>query len=287
MKSSLEQHLGMSSENSFSFRDEINKCSINTLAVRPRYDLTPEECAELEGDLLGIVEGQYPEEGVCAVWINPYHRFANLIRAKEAEFFPEVEEVSEQDESNTLFLALVDTRPGSRRLVHGATITGVPYEGETPESVLPNEAQSTGFITVDSLIELGNFTAQGFQDYYKEKGIDLDNSFAVETNFRVGDKVEPYQGVQIADLAYLTMFSLIQRKGINEGVAVFASINRASITSFGRVGLEYEPLMGREDMKTPEAALGLDYLPVAIPLNENNRAMFEMMSSFNLPEISL
>jgi hypothetical protein len=91
----------------------------------------------------------------------------------------------------------------------------------------------------------------------------------------------------MAQLAYLEMFRRLdaRRPELGRG-AVFTTINRASILSFRRVGLQYEPLMGRTDFHTPEQELGKDFLPVTIPYNEQNIAVFHSMGE-GVPELVL
>lgn len=266
---------------------QINTDRDETNNTPPKYNLTPEELNELEKGLVNLAREKYPNDGLVSVWISPKNKYANLVRAHEASYFPEVEEVSEEDENHTLFMAVVDTRPNSNRVVHAATVTGVSYKSEN-ESLVDGPDQTdktTGLYTVDSLIDMGNFTAQEFYEYYENKGIDLKKSIAVETNFRVGEPAEKYNGFSPSDLAYLTFFKMLEKRSPKaEHAMVIATINRASAISFQRVGLAYEPLMGRDDLQTEESLLGKDSKPVALPYNASNIALFNGMG-LQLPEI--
>lgn len=269
--------------------DSMNPPQGSEVRVEPRYDLSPEELQELNEQMVALAQERFPEEGVHAFWISPYHRFANFIRTHEASHFPEVAEVDGEEEDGTLFLALVDTRAANQRVVHGATISGIRDESVIASETAPDEP--TGFISVDDLISIpGNFTAQAFRDYYEAKGIDIERSIGIETNFRIprdSGRIESFNGLGMADLAYLTMFNLLApRAHDDKDVAAFASINRDSVNSFKRVGIYCEPLMGREDLVTPEAALGLDFQPVAIPIVPN-RPVFEALASLSLAEVRL
>lgn len=245
---------------------------------KTRYDLSQEELSDLENDLVSEVKRRFPEEGVYAAWIEPDHRYANLIRSYEAQYFPEVQTLPDTNELNTLFFALVDTRGFANRIVHGATIS---------KGQIESHGNSTGFIGMDQLIEKDNFTAQEFKDYYVDRGIDVSKSISVETNFRVGEKTKPINGFTPAQYAYLSFFNRLEKKADDlRKAAIFSSINRASVLSFQRFGLDFEPLMGRTDLKTPEADLGLDYLPVVIPYTENNISLFRLMDK-PLPEVEL
>ena len=223
----------------------------------PRYDLSVEELAEVEELLVQAVLEDSPESGISAAWIRPDHPFANVIRCKEARLFPEVVEVLAADEERSLFLALVDTRPDERRAIHAGTVSG--------SRALPNTRcdHSSGMITVDSLIEMGNFSLEEFRDYYRERGLNLETCIAVETNFRIGRKAKPWKGLDSTHISYYIYFTEVLRQGGELGTfAIFATLNRPQINSLRRIGLKFEPLMGRENMETPEEALGVETMPV-------------------------
>ncbi len=253
-----------------------------------RYDLSDEELAALEQDLVSDVKEHFEEEGMYAAWIRPSHRYANIVRTNEAKYFPEVEDVSIAEENRTLLLALVDTRASANRVVHSATVSGISYD-ENIETVIDrpeSKDDTTGFIVVDQLVDMGNFTRQEFFDYYAAQGIDTSKSIAVETNLRIGSKAERFNGLRTAQLAYIAIFERLNKRNPEmHKSAVFTTINRPSILSFKQFGLEYEPLMGRSDLTTPESELGEDFLPVAIPYNEHNLAVFKAAGE-GLPEIS-
>lgn len=254
-----------------------------------RYDLTPEQLKSLEDGLVNEVKSCFKEkeEGLYAVWLDPDNKYANVIREYESRYFPEVATVTDQEEAGTLFLALVDTRPSANRVVHGVTISGVKLEENTHETAVQPYNGKTGFIVVDDLIEMGNFNAEEFYKYYSDKGIEIEKCISVETNFRIGDKVELFNGFTPAQLAYTMIFNKLKEGQPQKGkAAIFSSINRASIISFRRVGLQYEPLMGRQDLRTPEQELGKDFTPVAILYNEQNIAIFDHLGD-RLPELKL
>ncbi|HEU4914895.1 MAG TPA: hypothetical protein VFT16_05880 [Candidatus Saccharimonadales bacterium] len=241
---------------------------------RPRYDLDQSELDVLDQQIVASVRGIYPEEGVYSALIAPDHPFSNFVRGQEAKFFPEVNEFPAEEEENTLLFALVDTRLESSRVVHVGTISS--------PGLMRTEAHpdSTGFLFVDELVGLGNFTPEDFRAYYESRGLKLDKCIAVETNIRVGEPVEKYHGFRTVDLGYLTLFGLVERSNPEPGEsAVFASINRASAVSFGRVGIECEPLMGRDDMVTPESFYGRRSTPVAIPYTDIFKAMGPQLPS--------
>lgn len=254
----------------------------------PNYELNPEQYAGFEDELVSLVEKKTAkgllrkkQEGVYAVWMPSDHKFANLARTKEAEYFPEVKEIDEDYEDETVFLALVDTRKGSKRVVHASTVSGINGSREHLET------DKTGLTTIDELIEEGNFTADEFRAYYSDRDIDLDGSFSVDTNFWVGEKAEKFDGLKTSELAYLSLFQLIKSKHVDNKInAIFASVNMESIESFKRLDLQVEPLMGRTDLTTPESKDGKEFVPVVIPYNKHNVGLFENIG-YTIPELSL
>jgi len=252
--------------------------------IGPRYDLDPDELNALETELVEAVKGGISSEGITAVWLGPRHRFANIIRTHEARFFPEVQDSSVADESMTLFLALVDTRPGSNGVVHGATVC---VAGALDEGSVARSAVGTGFITIDNLIDLGNFSAEEFGSYYASANIDLRYCLSVETNFRIGQRVPNVWGLSSSAIAYLMVFRFLVRCGARRNRAVvFADVNRVSRASFQRTGIMYAPLMGRTDLVTPEASLGRSSFPVTLPFDDACHDLFLTMRA-DVPEIFL
>ncbi|MBI3983976.1 hypothetical protein HY346_01640 [Candidatus Microgenomates bacterium] len=233
----------------------------------PIYNLSLEELGELEQGLIAIAEQAAAGSDFVGVWIHPDSKFANFARTHEASYFPEVAEVSPQTEASTRFLVLVDTRPENRRVVHAATVTGLEQAEDG--------AETTGFNVVDELIAAGNFTADEFRQFYRQRKLELSKSIAVETNFRIGEKVVGPDGIPTSYLVYLALFSLVKQGGAAiDQAAVFATLNDLQVNSFERFGLDFEPMMGRTDLSTPEAELGRTSLPVAIIYNAKAEALF-------------
>jgi hypothetical protein len=252
--------------------------------IGPKYDLDSDQLNVLEAELVDAVRGGANSEGITAVWLGPGHRYANIIRTQEARLFPEVHDSSAADEDKTVFLALVDTRPGSSRVVHGATVCGA---GAREEGGSRAAAVSTGFITIDNLIELGNFSAYEFESYYASRNIDLTRCLSVETNFRIGQRVPNAWGLSTSTIAYLMIFRFLVRCGAGRNRAlIFADVNRVSRISFQRTGIIYAPLMGRTDLLTPEAALGRSSLPVTLPIDDAFHELFLAMRA-DVPEVFL
>jgi hypothetical protein len=251
---------------------------------RPRYDLTQEEMEVLDHEMVAAVKEVYPEPGVYAAIIEPDHLFSNFVRGHEAKFFPEAVEFPPELEQNTRSFALVDTRPASDRVVHVGSISG-PGLVKNPETGRGDHRETTGFLSVDELVGLDNFTAEEFTAYYTERGLNLDKCIAVETNVKVGPVVEKYHGVRTVDLGYLTLVGMIEQAnpGVDES-AVFASINLPQALSFKRFGISTEPLMGRSDLLTPESFRGRVSTPVEIPYTEEYKRLFAAMGP-QLPSV--
>lgn len=254
------------------------------LPIGPDYNLDPDALNGLEANLVDVVRRRTGIEGITAVWLGPEHQFANIIRTHEARLFPEVYDSSSADEKKTLFLALVDTRAGSSGVVHGTTVCG---GGALNESSAAGAGGNTGFITIDSLIDFGNFSADEFERYYAADNVDLAHCLSVETNFRIGKRVPNAWGLSTSTIAYLMVFRFLVHCGARRNQAVvFADVNRASRISLQRNGIRYAPLMGRTDLLTPEAALGRSSLPVSFPVDDALHDLFLKMRA-DVPEVFL
>lgn len=247
-----------------------------------RYDLSPEEIQLEESKLVERIKTQVEDkEGVWGVWISPHSSTANMVRTWETHYFPELPEVvNDHAENSSLFYVLVDTRDSSDRVIHAARITG--------NGSVESDFSGTPFAGINELIQSGAFSAGEFYDYYQKQGVDISKCIAVETNFRVGGKVERLNGLSGAELAYLSFFRLVakSRPGVNQG-GVFASINRASLISFRRVGLEYESLLGREELQYPAPDGKGFYMPVFLPYRKRNIELFDAIERLAPPELRL
>lgn len=246
-----------------------------------RHNLSPEELLEIETAMVTEIREIHGER-VSVAWISPDHPYANLVRTYEVEKFPEAADVDLAYDSNQLYLTIVDTRPGSSAIVHAASI--MRSRLIDPSQVQDDSQDKTGIYTIDSLIGFGNFTAREFVQYYSESGVDLQKSVAVETNFKIKDKFEPFDGLGSADLTYLALFNMLLENGAPIGsTVVFATINTPQIKSLKRVGIDVEPLLNRDDFKTEEEELGIYSMPVAIQVNQNTADIFQVLEP--LPEV--
>lgn len=243
-------------------------------AFSAKYNLSEKELSTLETAMVSYVEERQESPGISALWITPTHTFSNFVRTHEASYFPEVAEVSDGDEDNTVFLALVDTRESSKRVVHGATLMRpkTPHNGE--------ETSTTGFYTIDSLIERDNFSQEEFYEYYANKGVDVTKCLSVETNFRIGEKPEALNGLKPADIAYVALFQKLIASQPKKGESlIIATINERQSQSFDRIGLKHEPILGRTDLSTEESELGIDSQPVTIICDQYVHDLFNGMNA--------
>jgi hypothetical protein len=246
--------------------------------IKPDYSLDKETLDAIEQRMVSEAR-QVSDDSIVVAWIDPSHEYANFLRTRELQKFPEVEPYYEQHQ---LYFALVDTR-GEGGVVHAATLMEYDDSASTEGPESPTDL--TGFYTIDSLIELGNFTKAEFVDYYRGRGIDLSQCLSVETNFKIVDDVEPYAGMAMADLAYLTMINLFESRSVpRDKTILFASINVQQAKSLERNNFEFEPLLGRTDFHTEESDLGKVSNPVALYLSQEGYAFIASLN-FRLPEI--
>src|SRR5690606_22973665 len=116
-----------------------------------------------------------------------------------------------------------------------------------------------------------------------------------ETNLRrKGEKPENYNGLPLSQVGYISLFKLVESKGLSVGeAAIFAHLNKAAIVSLQAVGAEYEPIAGREDLKTPTILadgskdFDFDYKPVAIPATPQNLKVFGELTPFAAPQMAI
>lgn len=261
------------------------------------HELSPDELAQNQSQLVDLADRELNgEEGVLAVWINPGHPQANTIRTLEAKVMPEFPEVMADYEMSSMFLAIVDTRNGVDRVVHGFRVTGAARDESGNVVLGPNlGSEKTGIVLIDDVIASGQgVEVQDFYQYYTSKGLNLNKSMSVESNFRVDDRVEDYNGLPMSNVGYLALFQLVESMGLNEGeAAIFAALNEKARRSLTQTGAEYEPLLGREDLKTPtvneDGTPGFDeeFQLVAIPASKQNIDTFRSISVFAAPQVTI
>jgi hypothetical protein len=234
---------------------------------------------QLEPQLVDEVAAQTQHDGVVAAWISPLHAHSELVRVLEADVFPEVPDIMRPYELACDFLALVDTRPNAARVVHAFRLSS----SSGLSSVLARD--HVGTVLIDDLVASNQGLDHGvIADYYAERGIDLHKSLSIETNFRVGERTETETGLPPAQVGYLAIYQRIVREDIQ---VLFAHLNEPAIRSLDGVGVGWEPIAGRSDVRTPTVGGTFDeeYRPVAILVNPENSAVLESLADFMPPEV--
>jgi hypothetical protein len=253
--------------------------------TEPRHDLGPEEFAAVEAALVRDIEAHFPPEGLYVARISAHHAYANLVRTLEyCGDFEEVADLMAPYEPNFVFLAIVDTRPGARRIVHAFRI-GLPEFGSAHAHDL------TGMALLDDMITSNQgLTLTSVQEHYESQGVRLAQAMSVETNFRVGEKVEsPIPGIRISDFGYLSVFYLLQER---EAPVIFAHQNKVALLSLGQLGLAYDPIAGVKGLRTPSVDddgnpyFDDRYTPLAIPASRHNVQVFKELAAFTVPEVA-
>lgn len=255
--------------------------------VAPRYDLSHEELRELES---GIVEKAKTAKGIglpglTAVWIEGNSEHANFMRTHENEMFPEdhVPDLFADHEESSKFLALVDTRGGRNRVIRGTRFT-------TPR--VAEEGGASKMAMIEGMVESGQVTEEEFTEYYRKRGVDVNECLSIETNFRIGDRVPRALGfIPAASLAYFTAYNYAVRGDrSSRNVAIFAHINQASVNSLEHLGVDTEPLMDDEALWTPDASKkdrDLRFDPVALLNTPRTARTMKRLAAFAPREVRM
>jgi hypothetical protein len=250
--------------------------------AKPRYDLDPEEMKAREGQLLAELAATSPDPDVYCVWISPDSPYADIARTHEAKHWDYIASIMTDKDPSSRFLFVVDTRDEATQGIK--RVSRITFA--VPD---PKEAGATGMAIVDDVIDSGQgLDLDSFLDYYSEQGVDINRCFSVETNIKV-KQAETYKGLPLADVGYLAMFNRIDE--LREGglLYIFATVNQDSIDSFERIDLRAEPLAGRPELRTPDEKGGFDddFHTVALPTTPHNLSIFEQITDFGAPEITI
>ncbi len=196
------------------------------------------------------------------IWVPASHPSFRALEAEEAQVFPTAPALFGADSSQFCFLTLVID--GALRHLMRLSVPAMTGDEEIPFLIKDLLRSGQGLDLAETL------------DFYASRGIDLYRCLSVETNLRIGDQLE---GVSSADQSYLALFTLSNELGCN---AIFAHLNEPAVKSLSRVGLEWEHVSGRGDLRTPGAfgseEFDDDYTPVCIPRTSHNEAMFEALA---------
>lgn len=254
-----------------------------------RYDLSEAEVSASEREIVSAARERYGR-GVTAVWIRPDSVHANTMRTIEAGIFPEMPNIMADYETQSAFLAVVDTRKsaGEGRLIRGTRITSPKFVSGSEDDL------DAGLKTamVDGIVASGQLTAEEIKSFYSEGDVDLTSSFSVESNFRIGERAKRVRGVPLAHLAYLALvkYGLSQSSESGPKPAILAHANAATEKSFSRLGVENRPFAGRADLRTPGEEIGTfddKYRPVVYPYSPKNRRAMKRLMRFALPNMQV
>lgn len=269
----------------------MNKFEIIDSSANPKSDFSPiyqmseDELRDAEDQLFAYLKSNTATDSdVYTVWLPSGHSFSNIVRHYETEIFPEIPEIVESYEDRCLFLAVVDMRDVSPKVVHGFRFSSKGELSENFEGKL-----LTGMPFIDDIINSNqDLTAEMFFEYYRGIGVDLDKSISVETNFRI-DKVDDYNGVPISQVGYLALFNYVNKQEINHNASIFAHLNIPAIKSLGAIGVTYKDIAEIPGLKTPTIGGEFDsnYSPVDIPFSEENVHIFEQLSVICAPSIEV
>ncbi|HKU18860.1 MAG TPA: hypothetical protein VJP80_06335 [Candidatus Saccharimonadales bacterium] len=243
-----------------------------------RFDLSEIELSKLESSMLDRVRQTHGNK-LCAVWIKSDMPEANLLRAREAQALPDVnvENLFSPHESNSYFLAMVDARRRVNRVIRGTRITGRQFNPDRRNGD-GHDGNGLDMAMLSDMVVDGEISAEELRHYYNQSGgIDLNKSFAVETNFRIGERAPRRFGVMsMAALSYLCMYRRVVNNDFQASdVAIFAHANRATLESLDHAGVDTELVAGRR-LHTPAGTSEADryddkFTPIAM-LNTNHTA---------------
>ena len=186
------------------------------------------------------------------------HPLAERLRREEARFFDEAPMLFDTPNADELFTFLVIAHNGA---AHHVVRLSAPSLNGRPD-LLP-------FFLTDLLAADPGLSLQDVRSYYAALDIEVEQFISVETQFRLGDHLEP---IRAADLAYLALFRIVTDRG---GPGVVAHLNSMTISSFKRVGMDWHPFAGSVDLRTPtvkedgSVAYDAEYQPVCVPVYSN------------------
>ena len=209
--------------------------------------------------------------GTTTLVVRNGHPLTTLLTELEERFFPEAPTLFDLPDAADLFSFLVIAVDGCVR--HVVRMSAPALVGRP--DLLP-------FFVTDLIDADPDLSLDDVKDYYDQQDIKIERVLSVETQFRLGAQLEP---VRSADLAYLSLFKLVDEFSC---AGVVAHLNGAAMTSFKRIGLDWQPFAGRVDLRTPtveeDGSVGFDddYHPVYMPLGSNVE-LLRGLSAFTPP----
>lgn len=213
----------------------------------------------------------HTRNGTTALLVPMSHPVARTLEREEARFFSEAPALFDVKDADELFAFLVIAVDGFAR--HVVRLSAPMLTGR--KDLLP-------FFLTDLLVSDPGLTMSEVRSYYAAQGIQVEQFISVETQFRIGEHLDP---IRAADLAYLALFRIVTQRG---GPGVVAHLNAMTISSFKRVGMKWHPFAGRLDLRTPTVAddggvaFDGEYRPMCVPVH-SNAALLSSMDELTPP----
>lgn len=220
------------------------------------------------------LDSDLPDEvrtGTTALVVRNDHPLTALLRDLEQRFFPEAPTLFDLPDADDLFAFVVIAVDGCVRHVVRISAPAVVGRPDLSPFFITDLVDADPDLTIDDV-----------RDYYEARDVKIERVLGVETQFRLGEQLEP---IRSADLAYLALFKIVQDFSC---AGVVAHLNAPAMTSFKRIGLDWSPFAGRVDLRTPtvkeDGSVGFDeeYHPVYMPLDKNVE-LLSGLSAFTPP----
>lgn len=252
------------------------------LAVAPSRDLGVEPG---EDRLVAEARAAAPGEAGVAVWLEPAHPAAEVVRELELQIFPDVASfLSPEVERRCRMLAVVDLS-GAGEVKHCFRVSACHFG---PDEIDP---ESSGMPMIDEVIDANpGITLEMVVDHYRARGVDLRRCIAVETNFRVSRGKAPH-GLRWSDVGYMALGKEVLEGTEGDGAhGIFGHMNEGTVRSLAAIGVELEPFCGDETLRSPASRVGSvenRFSPLFVAETEANLEVVRSIGSLVPPSVVL
>lgn len=258
------------------------------MAGPARYDLSDDELDARRSELVAAVAAGATGSEVGVAWVPPGDPGADVVRTSEAQVFPDIAGfMTDAVESRCRFVAVVDLAQGAHRLVHAFRVSSLRFgpSGDGGDSVI-------GIPMVEEVVEANPpITMDEVVGHYRDRGIEMSDCVAVETNFRIAPDGTAPSGLRWSDYGYIAVFRELVRDLERPGDrGVFAHLNAAARHSLGAVGIEPEAFAGRSGLRSPAGQEGTyddRYAPSFLHATEAHVQVFRDLEPVAAPEVDL
>lgn len=238
-----------------------------------------------EDRLVAEARAAAPGEAGVAVWLDPAHPAADVVRELELEIFPDVESfLTPEVERRCRMLAVVDLT-GAGEVKHCFRVSACHFgSGEI-------DPDSSGMAMIDEVIDANpGITLEMVVDHYRARGVDLRRCIAVETNFRVSKGTAPH-GLRWSDVGYMALGREVL-EGTEGGGAhgIFGHMNEGTVRSLAAIGVELEPFCGDATLRSPTSRVGSvedRFSPLFVAETEGHLEIFRSIGSLVPPSVVL